>query len=78
MATSCKFKQEAVKLVLDKFYGGQERFFEKNLSTSVSDDQNSWHVTVYQVSLFGTITMTTYMVDKDKRITKRVAWINQH
>ena len=68
----CKSEEEAVKVVLDRYYSGQHSFFEKILARSVRtliDNQKCWEVTVYIGDIFKETRMRTYLVDEKKQVT---------
>lgn len=74
MKSTCKTEQEAIKVVMDKFYNGQGRFFEKTIAHSVFEDHDCWLVTVYESTILREVTMMTYMVSKSRQIARPEFW----
>lgn len=71
MKSTCTTEQEAIKVVIDKFYGGQADFFERLFATSVNAENDDWLVTVYKSSIFREVIISTYRVNGKTSTPKR-------
>ena len=68
---------DAVKTVINKYYGGQESLFNRVLTQSVQEQDDCWMVTVFLSDIFGDVNSKTYQVNKKKNATIRIIQISQ-
>ena len=75
MKNRCETGTDAVKLVMDRHYSGQQHFFEDVLAQSISEEPDYWVITIYLRTIFHDVTMTTYQIDKKtNEITPCTVW----